>query len=145
MKRSALKVTGYTVNSGDDEEMAARIMDLLNKPERARAMGERGKLIAAGKFSCDRHLQNTLELYDELLSTPKVCPLTDWPRMATERIENTGAAQFVNKAVKARAHEKAKRRRLVLLIALLTAVVVWPMIAWAAAQSSDSQIRIGFS
>ena len=67
-------VTGYTVNSGDDEEMAARIIDLLNKPERARAMGERGKLLAAGKFSCDRHLQNTLELYDELLSTQKAAP-----------------------------------------------------------------------
>jgi glycosyltransferase involved in cell wall biosynthesis len=61
--------TGYTVTSGDDEKMAARIIDLLNEPERGRAMGERGKLVAAEKFSCDRHLQNTLELYDELLST----------------------------------------------------------------------------
>src|SRR5882724_11388613 len=67
-------VTGYTVNSGDDEEMAARIIDLLSKPARARAMGEQGKLIAAGKFSCDRHLKNTLELYDELLSTQKSAP-----------------------------------------------------------------------
>ena len=66
--------TGYTVNSGDDEKMAERIIDLLNKPQRARAMGERGKLIAAEKFSCDRHLQNTLELYDELLSTQKSAP-----------------------------------------------------------------------
>jgi L-malate glycosyltransferase len=66
--------TGYTVNSGDDEKMAERIIDLLNKPERARVMGERGKLIAAEKFSCDRHLQNTLELYDELLSTQKSAP-----------------------------------------------------------------------
>jgi len=66
--------TGYTVNSGDDEKMAERIIDLLNKPEGARAMGERGKLIAAEKFSCDRHLQNTLELYDELLSTQKSAP-----------------------------------------------------------------------
>ena len=66
--------TGYTVVSGDDERMAARIIELLNEPKRARAMGERGKLIAAEKFSCDRHLQNTLELYDELLSTPKPAP-----------------------------------------------------------------------
>jgi glycosyltransferase involved in cell wall biosynthesis len=66
--------TGYTVNSGDDEKMAERIIDLLNQPERARAMGERGKLIAAEKFSGDRHLQNTLELYDELLSTQKSAP-----------------------------------------------------------------------
>jgi len=66
--------TGYTVASGDDAKMAARIIELLNEPERARAMGQRGKVIAADKFSCDRHLQNTLELYDELLSTPKSAP-----------------------------------------------------------------------
>jgi glycosyltransferase involved in cell wall biosynthesis len=66
--------TGYTVASGDDEKMAARIIELLNEPERARAMGERGKLVAAEKFSCDRHLRNTLELYDELLSAPKSAP-----------------------------------------------------------------------
>jgi glycosyltransferase involved in cell wall biosynthesis len=66
--------TGYVVASGDDEKMAERIIELLNDPERARIMGERGKLIVAEKFSCDRHLQNTLELYDELLSTPKPSP-----------------------------------------------------------------------
>jgi glycosyltransferase involved in cell wall biosynthesis len=66
--------TGYTVASGDDEKMADRIIELLDEPKRACAMGERGKLIAAEKFSCDRHLQNTLELYDELLSTPKPAP-----------------------------------------------------------------------
>jgi glycosyltransferase involved in cell wall biosynthesis len=66
--------TGYTVISGDDEKMAAYIIDLLNTPERARAMGERGRLIAAERFSCDRHLQNTLELYDELLSTQRSAP-----------------------------------------------------------------------
>jgi glycosyltransferase involved in cell wall biosynthesis len=66
--------TGYVVASGDDAKMAQRIIDLLNEPERGRAMGERGKLIAAEKFSCERHLQNTLELYDELLSTQKSAP-----------------------------------------------------------------------
>ena len=66
--------TGYTVASGDDQKMAERIIELLNDPKRAREMGERGKLIAAEKFSCDRHLQNTLDLYDELLSTPKSAP-----------------------------------------------------------------------
>ncbi|HMJ26408.1 MAG TPA: glycosyltransferase [Pyrinomonadaceae bacterium] len=66
--------TGYLVASGDDEKMAERIIEVLDEPSRARAMGERGKLIAAEKFSCDRHLQNTLELYDELLSTPGSAP-----------------------------------------------------------------------
>lgn len=62
--------TGYVVPSGDDEKMAGRIIDLLNSPERTHSMGERGKLIVAEKFSCDHHLQNTLELYDELLARP---------------------------------------------------------------------------
>jgi glycosyltransferase involved in cell wall biosynthesis len=66
--------TGYVVASGDDGKMAERIIELLSAPGRARAMGERGKLIVVEKFSCDRHLQNTLELYDELLSTPKPSP-----------------------------------------------------------------------
>ena len=66
--------TGYIVASDDDEKMAERIIELLHNPERARAMGTRGRLIIAEKFSCDRHLQNTLELYDELLSTPRLSP-----------------------------------------------------------------------
>jgi hypothetical protein len=33
-------------------------------------MGRRGKSIIAEKFSAQRHLQNTLKLYDELLSVP---------------------------------------------------------------------------
>jgi glycosyltransferase involved in cell wall biosynthesis len=66
--------TGYVVASGDDKKMAARIIELLNDPQRARVMGERGRSFVAERFSCDRHLQNTLELYDELLSTPKSAP-----------------------------------------------------------------------
>jgi len=66
--------TGYTMASGDDETMAERIIELLNDPQRARMMGERAQMIAAEKFSCDLHLQNTLELYDELLSKPKSAP-----------------------------------------------------------------------
>jgi glycosyltransferase involved in cell wall biosynthesis len=62
--------TGFLVASGDDEKMAERIIEVLNDRPRAHAMGERGQLVAAERFSCDRHLQNTLELYDELLSTP---------------------------------------------------------------------------
>jgi len=66
--------TGYVVLSGDHEKMAERIIQLLNEPEKTRAMGERGKSIVKEKFSCDRHLQNTLELYDELLSARKRVP-----------------------------------------------------------------------
>ena len=55
--------------------------------------------------------------------------------MATERIEvlRPPNSRFVSKAVKARAAGKAKRRRLVLLIALLGAAALWPVLAWAGA------------
>jgi len=66
--------TGHLVASGDDEKMAERIIAVLSDAKRARAMGERGKSIVAEKFSCDRHLKNTLELYDELLSKRKPAP-----------------------------------------------------------------------
>jgi L-malate glycosyltransferase len=66
--------TGYTVASGADQKMAERIIKLLNDPKGAREMGERGRSFVAERFSCDRHLQNTLELYDELLSTQKSEP-----------------------------------------------------------------------
>jgi glycosyltransferase involved in cell wall biosynthesis len=62
------------VASGDDEKMADCIIKILNAPERARVMGERGRVLVAEKFSCDRHLRNTLELYDELLSAPNSSP-----------------------------------------------------------------------
>lgn len=60
--------TGYIVSSGDDETMAARIIQVLADNEAARVMGARGKAVAAEKFSSNLHLQNTLELYNELLS-----------------------------------------------------------------------------
>ncbi|HEX3230803.1 MAG TPA: glycosyltransferase [Pyrinomonadaceae bacterium] len=60
--------TGYIVPSGDDKMMAERIIQVLANDETARMMGNRGKSLVAEKFSKDRHLQNTLELYDELLN-----------------------------------------------------------------------------
>ncbi len=61
--------TGYIVPSGDDEKMAERIIQVLSSNEHARVMGARGKTIVADKFSSENHLRNTLELYDELLSS----------------------------------------------------------------------------
>jgi glycosyltransferase involved in cell wall biosynthesis len=60
--------TGYIVAAGDDEQMAARMIELLRDPRRACAMGERGRLVVEEKYSCERHLANTLELYSKLLS-----------------------------------------------------------------------------
>jgi uncharacterized SAM-binding protein YcdF (DUF218 family) len=54
--------------------------------------------------------------------------------MATERIsELTASPALWPGVVKARAKGKAKRKRLVLLIALLSAIVLWLILAWAGA------------
>lgn len=58
--------TGYLVAAGDDQQMAERIIELLRDPRRARAIGKRGRSMVEERFSCERHLQTTLELYEEL-------------------------------------------------------------------------------
>jgi len=65
--------TGFLVPSGDNLAMAERIIQLL-KSDKLRAMGERGRAIVETKFSAENHLENTLELYDELLSAGKRVP-----------------------------------------------------------------------
>jgi glycosyltransferase involved in cell wall biosynthesis len=59
--------SGYLVASGDDEAMAARIIELLCDEEKARVMGERGREIIRTKFSCEAQLEATERLYDQLL------------------------------------------------------------------------------
>jgi uncharacterized SAM-binding protein YcdF (DUF218 family) len=55
--------------------------------------------------------------------------------MATERISDlTGLAALWPGVVKTRAKEKAKRRRRVLLSALVGAAVLWPLLAWLGAR-----------
>lgn len=60
--------TGYLVPSGDDEQMAARIISLLREPERASAMGARGRRVIAQRFSCRAQLDGAQQLYDRLLT-----------------------------------------------------------------------------
>jgi glycosyltransferase involved in cell wall biosynthesis len=60
--------TGYLVRSGDDETFAARIIALLREPDRARAMGERGRFVVQHGFSSQAQLDRTQDLYDRLLA-----------------------------------------------------------------------------
>jgi len=60
--------SGYLVPSGADELMAERIASLLRNPERANAMGERGRQIIKQRFSCAAQLEQTENLYDRLLA-----------------------------------------------------------------------------
>lgn len=63
--------TGFVVPAGDDRKMAERIIEVLGDSERARHLGQQGKSIVTEKFANEHHLRNTLELYNELLSTPQ--------------------------------------------------------------------------
>ncbi|HEY7545643.1 MAG TPA: glycosyltransferase [Blastocatellia bacterium] len=60
--------TGHLVPSDDDEAMADRIISLLCDPQRARAMGERGRKIIEQNFSCEAQLEKTENLYDRMLA-----------------------------------------------------------------------------
>ena len=59
--------TGYLVHPGDDEAMAERIVSVLRHPHRAREMGELGRAIVEQKFSSDKQLSLTVNLYNRLL------------------------------------------------------------------------------
>ncbi|MFL6229576.1 MAG: glycosyltransferase [Pyrinomonadaceae bacterium] len=59
--------TGFVVAPGDDEAMAARIVELLKDAERAREMGRRGRAVVEEKFSCGAQLERTEQLYQRLL------------------------------------------------------------------------------
>ena len=61
--------TGYIVPAGADQAMAARIIALLENPEQAQAMGERGRRRVEQRFSCAAQLAATQVLYDRLLAT----------------------------------------------------------------------------
>ena len=60
--------TGFLVRPGDAPLMAERVTHLLREPERARAMGERGRRVVREKFSCEAQLAGVEALYDEMLS-----------------------------------------------------------------------------
>jgi len=59
--------TGYVIRPGDEEALAARVVELLKDPERARAMGERGLSRVREKFSCEAQLARVEALYARLL------------------------------------------------------------------------------
>lgn len=59
--------TGFVVRPGDDETMAARIIELLKDTARAREMGERGRRVVMEKFSCEAQLARVESLYERLL------------------------------------------------------------------------------
>jgi glycosyltransferase involved in cell wall biosynthesis len=60
--------SGYLVPSGDDADMAARIVTLLHDPALAHAMGQRSREIVEQRFSSQAQLEHTSALYARLLA-----------------------------------------------------------------------------
>ena len=59
--------TGLLVPVGDAESLAAAVSDLLEDEPRRRALGERAREVAAGRFSLERMIADTERVYAEAL------------------------------------------------------------------------------
>ena len=55
--------TGYLIASDDDEALANRLIELLEDEEKAACFGAKGREIVTEKFSLEKQLKKTLELY----------------------------------------------------------------------------------
>jgi L-malate glycosyltransferase len=60
--------TGFIVESGDDVNMAGRLLTLLRDPARARHMGEQGRSVIRNKFTTQTMSDRVVSLYDALLA-----------------------------------------------------------------------------
>lgn len=59
-------VTGFTVPVSDDEQMALKVLEMVQNPDRLRLMGLNAAEIAKNEYGLDRMVQNYLDLYHEL-------------------------------------------------------------------------------
>ncbi|MBA2620615.1 MAG: glycosyltransferase [Acidobacteria bacterium] len=64
--------TGFLVESDDAEALSEKLVWLLEKPAEAERMGNAGRKIVKEKFSCERQLQRTLELYEESVDIKEI-------------------------------------------------------------------------
>ena len=59
--------TGFLIDAADAAALAERILELFNDPDRATALGRAGRTRVEEKFSLDKQVTATLELYQGLL------------------------------------------------------------------------------
>ncbi len=64
--------TGKLVPAGDGEQFAQSVRHVLNEPGLARRLGRAGRQSVIEKWSLDRMIRGTEELYDQLLPSPRV-------------------------------------------------------------------------
>jgi glycosyltransferase involved in cell wall biosynthesis len=62
-------VSGILVRPGDAEEIGTAVLMLLGDPALARRMGEAGRAIVEEKFTVERHVELTEQVYREVLCT----------------------------------------------------------------------------
>jgi len=63
-------MTGLLVPPEDPSALANAVLELLSDSERANAMGEAGRRLAASEFSTENTVAKVVEIYRRLLSTP---------------------------------------------------------------------------
>lgn len=126
--------TGYLVQSGDDETMAARIITLLRDPERARAMGERGREIVMQKFSCEAQLEATERMYDRLLAKHdgKEMKKRENRKPRTVMAEYASKSRQEDRVTMARKQTTSRRWRRPAIV-VICAAALWPFLAWLGA------------
>ena len=61
-------VNGYLVTPKDPESIATRVIELLQNPQKAAEMGNKGRQIAHDQFSIEHMCQSMLDLYHTLLN-----------------------------------------------------------------------------
>lgn len=68
--------TGLTVPPGDSQALARRILELIDNPARAQALGTAARELVAHEYNVDRMVLQTAELYHEISACqPKLSPL----------------------------------------------------------------------
>jgi glycosyltransferase involved in cell wall biosynthesis len=92
-------VSGYLVSPGDEQEMAARVGELLGDPTRARGMGRAGRDHVAANWSLERMVEGYQDLIYEIyeIYAGKCAAATATPdrRMAEEEGESAAPAEVV--------------------------------------------------
>jgi glycosyltransferase involved in cell wall biosynthesis len=61
--------SGFLVPVEDYESAAQRILYLLRNPERARQIGEAGRVAAYANFTADAMIRNLINLYKDLMNS----------------------------------------------------------------------------
>jgi glycosyltransferase involved in cell wall biosynthesis len=76
--------TGYLLPTGDAEGIAARIVELLRDPDLRRTMGEAGRERVRERYTADRMVEHTVDIYMKILKV-RAHGLEEWARRAGER------------------------------------------------------------